>query len=262
MGASGSRRSPLIKAAIADELRQQIVDGDLAPGDKLPTTAALMAKHGVARMTVRDAIGILKNEGLVVSRDRSGTYVRQLRRMTYRPQSDLVRRPDDVAKDMFLTEQETDGRRPRQTIEVAVVHPPAEVAQRLGVDDDELVVVRRRVRYLEDEPFLTNDSYFRHSMVEGTEIMSPTDIARGANKVLAEKGHVQEHARDEIVVRMPTGEEQQRLDLTPGVPVAHQITTGYDREGNALRVAITVLPGDRHVIVLERPGLSSQEQGQ
>jgi DNA-binding GntR family transcriptional regulator len=248
-------KAPSIKARIADDLRRRIVDGDLAPGDQLPTVLALMEEYGVARMTAREAIGILKNEGLVVSRGRSGTLVRDLKRMTYRPQSDLVRRPDDVAKDLFLTEQELDGRRPTQTIEVSVVEPPAEVAKRLSLDEGELVVVRRRIRYLEDEPFLTNDSYFPYSMAEGTQIMSPGDIARGANKVLAENGYVQDYAQVEITVRMPTREEQQRLTLTPGVPVAYQVTTGYHKDGRALRVAITVLPGDRHVIALDLPGI-------
>lgn len=255
MAAAGTQ-APSIKARIADDLRRKIVEGELAPGDRLPTLVTLTETYKVAPMTVREALGILKNEGLVISRGRHGTIVRDLQRMAYRPQSDLVQRPDDVAKDLFLTEQEADGRRPRQTIDVAIVQPPAEVTDRLPLADGELAVVRRRVRYLEDEPYQTNDSYFPLSIAEGTEIMSPDDIARGANKVLAEKGFVQAYARDEITVRMPNREEQQRLALMPGVPVAHQVTTGYDKDGRALRVAITVLPGDRHVIVLERPGIS------
>ncbi|WP_454859603.1 GntR family transcriptional regulator [Promicromonospora soli] len=256
--ASGTQ-APSIKGRIADDLRRQILNGELAPGDRLPTLATLMDLYEVASMTAREALGILKNEGLVVSHGNRGTFVRDLKRMTYRIQSDLIERPDVVAKDLFLTEQETDGRRPTQKIEVTIVQPPPEVAERLPLADGELAVVRRRVRYLEDEPYQTNDSYFPFSIAEGTEIMSPDDIARGANLVIAEKGYVQAYARDEITVRMPTREEQQRLALTPGVPVAHQVTTGYDKAGRALRVAITVLPGDRHVIVVERPGIPDPE---
>lgn len=248
-----------MKGRIADDLRQRILNGELAPGDRLPTLATLMETYEVASMTAREALGILKNEGLVISRGNRGNFVRDLRRMTYRPQADLIKRPDDVAKDAFLTEQESNGRRPTQTIEISIVQPPPEVAARLLLAEGELVVVRRRIRYLEDEPFLTNDSYFPLSIAEGTEIMAPDDIARGANVVLAEHGYVQDSARDEIIVRMPTGEERQRLALTPGVPVAYQVTTGFDKAGRALRVAITVLPGDRHVIVLERPGLPGSE---
>lgn len=243
------------KAEIASDLRTQILSGDLTPGDRLPTEAALTEHYGVSRGTVREGFAILVGEGLVVARRPHGYFVRGRQRMEYRPQSDLTVRPADVPKDAFLTELEAAGRAPTQTIDVAIVRPPAEVAKRLGLGEDEHTVVRRRVRSLEGEPFMTNDSYFPLAIAQGTPVMSPEDIARGANWALADAGYVQVRATDEFFVRMPTPDEQHRLDLAPGTPVACQFTTGYSRDGKALRVAVTVLPGDRHVIVLDRPGL-------
>jgi len=87
--------------------------------------------------------------------------------------------------DIFLVEHAAGGREPAQTIEVAIVDPPKDVSRRLNLQDGEPAVVRRRVRYLDGEPFNTNDSYFPLSLVQNTEIMRPDDIARGANQVLA-----------------------------------------------------------------------------
>ena len=244
-----------VKEEIADTLRQQILSGDLKPGDRLPSQHELAERHGVARNTARDALKILVSDGLVMAQRPQGHFVRGRRLMQYRPQSDLVQRPPNPSKDLFLTEQEQDGRQPTQTIDVAIVQPPPAVAERLHLADGEDAVVRRRVRYLEGEPFLTNDSYYPKSIVEGTEIMSPRDIARGANGVLAEHGHRQVRATDEFTCRMPTPDEQQRLELTPGTPVIHQLLTGYDSEDRVVRVASNILPGDRHVIVFDRPGL-------
>lgn len=56
-GASGEA------AAIADELRASIVDGDLAPGTRLPTD--LHTSSGVSRVTMRSAIRLLESEGLL-----------------------------------------------------------------------------------------------------------------------------------------------------------------------------------------------------
>lgn len=253
-------RGRSVKEEIADKLRQQILSGSLGPEDKLPTQLDLADEYGVARNTARDALGILVNEGLIVARRPYGHFVRGRQRMQYRPQSDLIQRPGDALKDVFLTEQELAGRRPTQTIDVAIVQPPREVAERMDLSDGEDVVVRRRVRYLEGEPFLTNDSYFLRPIVEGTEIMSPHDIARGANIVLAEQGHRQVRATDEFTSRMPTPAEQHRLELTPGTPVVHQLTTGYDASGRVVRVVVSTLPGDRHVIVIERPGLPDVDE--
>lgn len=244
-----------VKQQIADELRAAILDGSLAAGGKLPTEGDLMEKHQVARQTVRDGLALLVNEGLIVARRPHGYFVRDRKRMEYRPQSDLSAHPSDSPKDVFLTEQDAAGRDPSQTIDVSIVQPPAEVATRLRVEPGDLVVVRRRVRYLNGEPFYTNDSYYPLTVAQDTPIMSPHDIARGANRVLAENGHVQVRAVDEIFVRMPTPDEAARLDLAPGTPIAIHVITGYGPDEAAIRCVLNLLPGDRHVIIYDRPGL-------
>lgn len=50
---------------IAAELRRRISDGELSPGSMLPSEAALTSEFGVARGTVRSALGLLAGEGLV-----------------------------------------------------------------------------------------------------------------------------------------------------------------------------------------------------
>jgi GntR family transcriptional regulator len=68
------QRSPYVQ--IADDLRQQITRGHLAPGERLPSTAQLAERYGVAIMTVRNALRLLNTESLVVSRQGSGVFVR------------------------------------------------------------------------------------------------------------------------------------------------------------------------------------------
>lgn len=85
-----------------------------------------------------------------------------------------------------------------------------------------------------------------------SEIMTPTDIARGASAVLGELGYYQVRALDEVYVRMPTPDEVHRLSLGPGTPVAVHLITGFTDAGQPVRVVINILPGDRHAIVWER----------
>lgn len=237
---------------IADELRAQIIDGTRRPGSQIPTEAELKERYQVARNTVRQALSALVNEGLIVPVRPRGYFVRDRKPMYYRPQREFQPRPTSPEIDFFIAEQKTDGRDAKQTIEVSIVDPPGDVKTRLRLADGELAVVRRRVRYLDGEPFNTNDSYFPLRLVKDTEIMWPEDIARGANQVLSERGYHQVRAIDEIFVRMPTPEESQRLKLGPGTPVAYHICTGYIKDGTPVRVVLNVLPGDRHVIIYER----------
>lgn len=77
---------------IARELRNEIEAGRLRPGSKLPSTRALATQFGVSVAPVNDAMAILEEEGLVVSRPRSGRIVSETatpgapRRRVGRPQ--------------------------------------------------------------------------------------------------------------------------------------------------------------------------------
>lgn len=66
---------------IADDLRTAIQKGEIAPGNQLPSTTDLTERYGVARMTVRSALRLLRDEGLVVARQGTGVFVRS----TYSP---------------------------------------------------------------------------------------------------------------------------------------------------------------------------------
>lgn len=237
---------------IAEDLRQKIIEGALPAEAQLPTEADLTAEYGVARATARQALTALVNEGLIVPRAPRGYFVRRRTPLFYRPQSEFRPQPKSPEMDRFLTEHSADGREPRQDIAVAIVVPPRVVAERLKLGEGEMAVVRQRIRYLDGEPFNTNDSYFPLKLVQDTEIMHPVDIARGANQILTEMGFDQVRALDEFYVRMPTPDEVSRLALGPGTPVASHICTGLTEDGTPVRVVVNVLPGDRHVIVYER----------
>ncbi|MET8697355.1 GntR family transcriptional regulator [Kitasatospora sp. NPDC004723] len=62
----------------ADVIREEITTGKLKPGDKLSTNAEYERRFGIANMTVRNAIGILRKEGWVYSVQGKGTFVRQV----------------------------------------------------------------------------------------------------------------------------------------------------------------------------------------
>lgn len=62
-------------ADVAAHFRERIKDGDLVPGDPLPSVADVRAQFKVSAKTVSRALGVLKNEGLVTSRGALGTVV-------------------------------------------------------------------------------------------------------------------------------------------------------------------------------------------
>lgn len=237
---------------IADALRAEIENGTLEPDAQLPTEAALVTRYATSRDTARRALSLLVGEGLVISARPKGHFVRRRDPMVFRPQAEFRKRPYSPEMDAFMTEYSAEGREPRQEIEVSIVEPPQEVAKRLHLKPGELTAVRRRLRYLDGEPFNINDSYYPLDLVRESEIMRPEDIGRGANEVLAELGFRQERALDELYAKMPTPDWTRRLELVPGTPVVYYLTTGFTDAGKPVRVVQNVLPGDRHVVSYER----------
>jgi DNA-binding FadR family transcriptional regulator len=91
------KTTPLQRHSLADavvsRLQQQLSLGVYQPGDKLPSEPELMVQFGVGRSTIREAIRILSNTGLLVVRQGSGTVVQSQSGIT-EPLQQRLRRAD------------------------------------------------------------------------------------------------------------------------------------------------------------------------
>jgi len=110
--------------SVAEQLISLILEGQLKPGDKLPSQQELAEKLQVGRSTVREALGSLAAIGLVDVKQGQGTFVKQLDVRT-------IVRPDLLARiiDRNLTEQLFEA---RQIIEPEI----ANLAAHRATDED------------------------------------------------------------------------------------------------------------------------------
>ena len=102
------------------------------------------------------------------------------------------------------------------------------------------------MRYIDGKPAIISDDYFDERIVRGTELDEPEDTAR--ENILAEAGYEQVYDIDEIITRMPTPAEVERLKISPGTPVAEHIRTGYTAANRPVRVMISIVPGDTLIL--------------
>lgn len=70
-------RAPSLVALAVEAIRKQILAGELEPGERL-TEERLTADLAISRPPLREALRLLENEGLVVSKPRRGTFVATL----------------------------------------------------------------------------------------------------------------------------------------------------------------------------------------
>ncbi len=87
--------------------------------------------------------------------------------------------------------------------------------------------MRRHIRYVDDRQAIISDDFFDEWIVRGTELAEPDNTTR--ENILKEAGYEQVYDIDQIITRMPTPEEIERLAITPGTRVAEHIRTGYTR---------------------------------
>jgi GntR family transcriptional regulator len=238
-----------ITQRISDDLREQIQTGSLGPGALLPSEPELAREYSVSRQTARTALQALERQGLVIVRPRRGRVVRSNQRLRWHLSE--FERPDHTVlttSDAWETDIEGQSHDPtRQDLDVERISPPESIAARLNLDPrTDTVVVRRHVRYIDGKPAIISDDYFDERIVEGTELAQPEDTTR--ENILAEAGYEQVYDIDEIITRMPTPAEVERLTISIGTPVAEHIRTGYTAANQAVRVMISIIPGDALIL--------------
>lgn len=174
--------TPSLRHQLAQELRDRIRSGELAPGDKLPSEPELAHGRGVARSSMRAAITVLEEEGLIRRRQGSGTFV------TYRPavKNDLSRN-FGVGAMIAAT-----GLAPGTAEETCQLEPaPPAVAAALDVAVGTPLTALRRVRTADGRPVVVSTDWCR------AEHLGPEELRdRGAGSVysaLTEKGLAVDH---------------------------------------------------------------------
>lgn len=233
---------------IADALRQAIAAGTYRPGDKLPSERALAAQYGTARNTAREAFDLLQRDGLVTVEHGRGAFVRRPVRMLRMGVQRYSRRlRSETGLSPFRAEAQRLGKTARVDVpDISRVHPPADVAERLGVDVEGPTVVQRVNHYfLDDEPVQIGITFIPWTIVKGSVLA--TEAKTGAGSIyarFAELGHEIMQAREEITARMPRPDEVRILAIPPGVPVMEVLHTGIDQDGQAFEVTRFVMRAD------------------
>ena len=239
---------------IADHLRTAIGRGGLREGDQLPSEAQLMEHYGVARMTIRNALRVLQDEGLVTAEHGRGVYVRARPPVRRLASDRFAQRHRKEGMAAFSVEAAQVGATPEvDMLTVTEGHPPAEIADRLGLADDADVVIRSRRYLLDGRPMETAVSYIPADLAKGTPIADPNPGPGGIYARLEEQGHTLARFTEDVSARMPTPGETRVLGLRPGVPVFHLVRTAYDLDGLAVEVCDTVMAADAYQLSYELP---------
>ena len=76
----GMQNKTFLYKGIYQTLRESILSGELGPEDKLPTEDELAQQYSVSKITVKKALELLKEDGLILRVQGRGTFVRRIER--------------------------------------------------------------------------------------------------------------------------------------------------------------------------------------
>lgn len=236
---------------IANELRAEILRGDLAPGDRIPSQDQLEQRFGASRATVRKGVAVLRMEGLVTSSQGKQATVRLRPHVNLRQTGSIYRARRATGESNFNAEARAQGQSPKQVIrEVVETAAPEKVADRFGIAPGAPILVRRLLQTVDGSPMQLVDGYYELDLAAGTPLALPRLIKGGANALIEDPdgpiGRRIVQFIENLEIRMPYPHESEPLELPPGVPIARVLRTAYDSAGNALEVLDSVVPGDRH----------------
>jgi GntR family transcriptional regulator len=171
------------------------------PGDLLPSESELAAQFGVSRMTARQAVQNLAQEGLVERRRGSGTYIAE--RPFHRHEGVLLSFTEDMRRRGM--------RAGSQVLEASVRHATAAEIEALRIADDPRVVSIQRIRLADDLPL----SIERAALPISCAAVLSANLESGSlHEAMAAIGRTPTIAQSWITARMPSPEERRWLQIT------------------------------------------------
>ncbi|MEG8275742.1 GntR family transcriptional regulator [Streptomyces sp. AHA2] len=237
---------------IADDLRRRINAGEFGEARKLPSERGLRDHYDVSQMTVRQALGVLRDEGLIESRVGSGWYVAEWRPIVRNALKRLSAAQWGEGRSMWVADIDDRDLEARD-VQIELIEAPADVARALDLEAGEAVWTRNRRYVVEGEVVMRATSYIPDDLARGTRITQIDSGPGGTYARLREAGHGPVQFREQLRCRLATPAEVDDLHLAAGAPVVEQHRSAMRADGRVVEINRMVLDASKFLFVYDFP---------
>lgn len=214
-------------------LLSQIAAGEFRSGDRLPSEAQLCQRYGVSPMTVRRAVNILTDQGVVIAEQGRGTFVKPLELGTATFNLDSLQR--------FFRE---DSQANVKILEARIVPATARTARKLDVEIGDRTVFIRRLIYQEMQPVLLHRE---HVIYNPTRPIVEAEMEVTALRGLFSGGCESDLKRGDLAIDVTalTTEEAALLQTAAGLPAFRLEHIFYDFDNEPVSWGWFICAGER-----------------
>lgn len=225
---------------IHDQIKSEIEQGIWKIGDRLPSERELAVKFNVSRMTLRQAIQNLADEGILERKIGSGTYVAR----------EKVQEKMSGATS-FTEIMESQNRVPSsRTISYFLTSPSSSEMEKLKLEKDETILRMERIRYADDIPICFEVASIPQKIIAD---YSKSEITNSLYRVLEEKsGHKIGAANQTITAILASDKIAEYLEVKKGDAVLRLRQTSYFDDGTPFEYVRTQYVGNRFEFYLEK----------
>ena len=227
---------------IRKSLRQDIVDQVLQPGQKIPSEDELAARFGVSRMTVRQGISDLIDEGLLYRRHGIGTFVAQ---------PHLER--DHTRLTSFIESAREEGMEVSVRVLIADILPARlKVARSLALDEGDLVVRVKTLRHVARCPVTVHDAYVPYKLFP--QLLQEDLESNQIWDLIESYGFRVKRAIQRLEAREADEEIAKLLEVDEGSPILYKERTVFLDDGTPVEFTFCYNRGDRYklTVMLDR----------
>ena len=222
---------------IEQVLRERI--SSLGAGARMPSDAELSAEFGVSRMTARNAMQRLAEDGLIRREPGRGSFV--ARPPAHRRTNRLM---------TFTQEMLRAGRVPSSRVLTRVIRPSSSAeAASLGIAAREPVVHIRRLRQADDEPIALESTILIRACADA---VMTADLAHGSlHETLGRAGFMLCRGTGTISAATATAQEARLLGIRPGDPLLVERRVILDEHDLEIEFTESAYPADRYALEVQ-----------
>lgn len=224
---------------IHNQIKKDIEAGVWSVSDRIPSERELALEFNVSRMTLRQAVQTLVEEGILERQVGAGTFVARKK---------VQEKMTGVTSFTELMEEQ--GKKPSsRTVSYLVTTPSLSEMERLKLRDDEKVLRMERIRYADEVPICFEVATLPYSLVKDYE---RNQITTSLYRTLEESGRKIGHAQQSVSAQVASERIAEYLNIKRGSAILRlrQITELGD--GTPFEYVRTQYAGDKFEFYLEK----------